>query len=74
MDDKMNAFFILFLDDFGWIDRSNVPLGNELSVHQNFWFYGFAGAKKCYGCAGSFQVIVHKTPSIVITVCLVIVP
>jgi hypothetical protein len=44
MDDKMNAIFILFLDYFGWIDRSNVPLGNEFSVHQNFLFNGFAGA------------------------------
>lgn len=69
----MNAFFIFFLDYFGWIDRSYVPLGNVFSIHQNFLLDSCAGAQKCYGCASSFQVIVHKTPSIVIADCLVIV-
>ncbi len=69
----MNAFFILFFDYFGWIYRSYVPLGNVFSIHQNFLLDGFAGAQKCYGCTWSFQVIVHKTPSIVIAACLVIV-
>lgn len=69
----MNAFFTLFLDSFGWIDRSNVPLGNEFSVHQNFLFNSYADAQKCFGCAWSFRVIVHKTPSIVIAAYLVIV-
>ena len=70
----MDALFILFLDYFGWIYRSNVPLGNVFSIHQNFLLNGFAGAEECHGCTWSFQVIVNKTPSIVITVCLVIIP
>jgi hypothetical protein len=73
MDDEMNAFFILFLDYFGWIYRSYVPLGNVFSIHQNFLLNGFAGAEECHGCTWSFQVIINKTPSIVITDCLVIV-
>ncbi len=70
----MDAFFIFFLDYFGWIYGTNVPLGNKLPVHNNFLFDGFAGAQECHGCTWSFQVIVNKTPSIVITTCLVIVP
>jgi hypothetical protein len=32
MDDEVDAFFILFLDYFGWIDGAYVPLGNELTI------------------------------------------
>jgi hypothetical protein len=73
MKDEMNAIFILFLDYFSWIYGTYVPLGNKLPVHKNFLFNGFAGAPEYHGCTWSFQFIAYKTPSTVITTCLVIV-
>jgi len=73
MDDEMDAHFILFLDYFGWIDGAYVPLGNELTIDKNFLFDGFTGAQECDRRTRSFFVIMNKSPTIVITGCLVII-
>ena len=42
LDDEMEAMFIFDLIDFRCVDRSNVPLGNQCAICDNFLMTGFA--------------------------------